>query len=115
MSWVRKELVVFSILCIVGATGCGYHFIGQKSEILSGIHAIAIPYFANKSYEAGLERILTEALVDEFVKNRMIAITSEGEADAVIRGKIESFRETVISYDKNDNAMEYRALLMLDV
>jgi hypothetical protein len=115
MSWVRKEFVVFSILCIVGATGCGYHFIGQKSEILSGIRSIAIPYFANKSYEAGLERILTEALVDEFVKSRMIAITSEGEADAVIRGKIESFREAIISYDKNDNAMEYRALLVLDV
>ena len=115
MSWVRKELVIFSILCIVGATGCGYHFIGQKSEILSGIHSIAIPYFANKSYEAGLERILTEALVDEFVKNRMIAITNESEADAVIRGKIENFRETVISYDKNDNAMEYRAFLELDV
>ena len=112
---IRKTFTLLSVLLVFAIAGCGYHFIGQKSELLSGIHSIAIPYFANKSYEAGLERILTEALVDEFVKSRIIAVTSEGEADAVIRGKVENFREAVISYDKNDNAMEYRALLELDV
>ncbi len=105
----------FLLLVILGLAGCGYHFIGQESEVLSGIHAIAIPYFSNKSYEARLERYLTESLVDEFVKSRMIAVVDEGDADAVIRGKIENFKEYVISFDKDDRALEYRALALLEV
>jgi len=107
--------ISFCLLFIVGFGGCGYHFIGQQSEVLSGLQAIAIPYFSNKSYEARLGRYLTESLVDEFVKSRMIAIVDEGDADAVIRGKIENFREFVISFDKDDRAMEYRALALLEV
>jgi outer membrane lipopolysaccharide assembly protein LptE/RlpB len=112
---IKKELTLLYILFIFSVAGCGYHFIGQQSEILSGIHSIAIPYFDNESYEAGLERYLTESLVDEFVKSKIISIVDEGEADAVIRGKIENFRENVISYDKDDRALEYRALVTLDV
>ena len=107
--------LLFSLLFILGLAGCGYHFIGEKSGVLTGIHSIAVPYFSNKSFEAGLERYLTEALVDEFVKSRMIAVVDEGDADAVIRGKIENFREFVISFDKNDRALEYRALAVLEV
>ncbi len=107
--------ITFLLLFILGLSGCGYHFIGQESEVLSGINAIAIPYFSNKSYEARLERYLTESLVDEFVKSRMIAIVEEGDADAVIRGKIENFKEYVISFDKDDRALEYRALALLEV
>ena len=112
---IKKELLLLYLLFIFGLAGCGYHFIGQKSEVLSDINSIAIPYFANKSYEAGLERHLTEALVDEFVKSRIINIVDEGEADAVIRGQVEEFREYVISFDKNDRGLEYRAVLLLDL
>jgi len=112
---VKRELTLIYLLFIFGIAGCGYHFIGQKSEVLAGIHSIAIPYFSNKSFEAGLESYLTEALVDEFVKSRLIPIVDESGADAVIRGQIENFREFVISYDRNDRALEYRALVSLDV
>jgi hypothetical protein len=95
--------------------GCGYHFIGEKSEILSGINAIAIPYFENKTYQSGLERQVTEALVDEFVKSRTIAIVSEGDADAVIRGVIEEFKEYVSAFDEDDSALEYGSFLALSV
>jgi len=111
----KKELTILYLLFILGIAGCGYHFIGQESEVLSGIHSIAIPYFSNKSYEAGLERYLTEALVDEFVKSRMVPIVDEGDADALIRGQIENFREFEISYDRDDMALEYRAQVVLDI
>ncbi|MBW2651739.1 MAG: hypothetical protein JRC57_01455, partial [Deltaproteobacteria bacterium] len=64
--------VLISLLCIFGIIGCGYHFIGQ-SEVLSGIHTVAIPYFENDSYEPGLERYMTEALVNEFVKSKTVS------------------------------------------
>lgn len=105
------------ILFFFGALqpGCGYHFIGENSEILSGINAIAIPYFENETYQSGLERQVTEALVDEFVKSRTIAIVSEGDADAIIRGVVEEFREYVSAFNEDDSALEYSSFLSLSV
>lgn len=111
---VQKFFAYSILLCGCILSGCGYHFIGQGNEALSGVRSIAIPYFANKSYEAGLERYVTEAIVDEFVKSRTFSIVAERDADAVLRGAIEQFKETAISFDKDDYALEYRASLSLD-
>ena len=111
---VRKFFSYAILLWVFLLPGCGYHFIGQENEVLSGIHYIAIPYLANKTYEGGLERYVTEALVDEFVKSRTYSIVAEKDADAVLRGTIEEFRETAIAFDRDDYALEYRASLRLD-
>ena len=111
---VRTFFSCAILLWIFIFPGCGYHFIGQGNAVLSGIHYIAIPYFANKSYEGGLERYVTEALVDEFVKSRTYSIVAEKDADAILRGTIEEFREIAISYDQDNYALEYRASLTLD-
>ncbi len=103
------------VLLVLVMAGCGYHFIGQESGVLAGIDTIAIPYFVNKSFEPGMERYITEALVDEFVKSKFISVVVEAEADAVIRGRIEEFSETVISYDRDDRALEYRTRITLDI
>jgi len=111
---VQKSFAYSILLWCFLLSGCGYHLIGQGNEALSGIHYIAIPYFANKSFEAGLERYVTEALVDEFVKSRRFSIVAERDADAVLRGTIEQFKETATAFDKDDYALEYRASLKLD-
>jgi len=112
---VKKISAAGLVLLLAGLAACGYHFIGQGSEVLAEVRSIAIPYFVNKSYEPGLERYVTEALVDEFVKSRIIAVVDEAAADAVIRGRIEEFSESVISYDRDDRALEYRSRISLDI
>ncbi len=112
---MKKILVYAGFIYVCFLSGCGYHFIGQDSEVLSSVNAIAIPYFANKSYQSGLERYVTEALVDEFVRSRIVSVVTEGDADAVIRGTIEDFRQFVVSVDKDNKALEYRTMLTLDV
>lgn len=112
---VKKTLTASIVLCWLSLPSCGYHFIGQRSGMLADINAIAIPYFENKSFEVGLERYVTEALVDEFVKSKILAVIDEAAADAVIRGHIEELSESVISYDKDDRALEYRTRITLDI
>ena len=112
---VKRMFICTLVLCSIFVNGCGYHFIGQNSEVLSGVNSIAIPYFENKTYQSGLDRYVTEALVDEFVKSRTIPVVSEGEADAVIRGVIEEFREYVSAFSNDDNALEYDTYLSLSV
>ncbi len=112
MKRAAAATVAMVMFCLAG---CGYHFIGQESGALSGIHTIAVPYFVNKSFEPGLERYVTEALVDEFVKSKFVRVVDESEADAVLRGRIDEFSESVISYDRDDRALEYRTRVSLDI
>jgi len=111
---IRKCFACSILLWIFVVPGCGYHFIGQGNEALSDIHSIAIPYFTNKSYEAGLERYVTEALVDEFVKSKRFSIVAESDADAVLRGSIAQFQEIATAFNKDDYSLEYRASMKLD-
>lgn len=112
---MKREAAATVAIVMFTLTGCGYHFIGQESGVLSGIHSIAVPYFVNKSFEPGLERYVTEALVDEFVKSKFVKVVDEAAADAVLRGRIDAFSESVISYDRDDRALEYRTRVVLDI
>jgi outer membrane lipopolysaccharide assembly protein LptE/RlpB len=112
---MKRGVAATVAIVMFGLTGCGYHFIGQESGVLSGIHSIAVPYFVNKSFEPGLERFVTEALVDEFVKSKFVKVVDESAADAVLRGRIDEFSESVISYDRDDRALEYRTRVVLDI
>ena len=107
-----KILILVSLL--VWPFGCGYHFIGQGKGVLGNIKSIAIPYFANKTYEPGIDRVFTEAMVNEFVESREYSLTTVDKADVVMRGTLKSFQERTISYDRNDRALEYRITVVLD-
>jgi outer membrane lipopolysaccharide assembly protein LptE/RlpB len=115
MAMLQRASCLVSLFLIVYQAGCGYHFIGAKSDYLAGIETVAVPYWANKSFEPGLERALTHAVVDEFVKSSILDVVSEDEADAVLRGAIASFREYIISYNEDDRALEYRIIAEVEV
>jgi len=105
----------YFLFFIIFLGGCGYHFVGEGSSLLKEIHSIAIEYLDNRTFEPGLEAIFTEAIVDEFIKSRLLDVVSKEKADAILRGTIRSFREEVISYDRDDKALEYRIHISLDL
>lgn len=108
--------IIIIILTTVSAgnSGCGYHFITRERGVLREIKTIAIPYFVNRTYEPGIERIFTEALVNEFVESGEFSITTEERAEVVMRGIIKSLEEKAISFNRNDRSMEYRLTVSLD-
>jgi outer membrane lipopolysaccharide assembly protein LptE/RlpB len=105
-------LIVVSILA--GSSGCGYHFLGRGKGPLKDFKTIAIPYFMNKTYESGIDRVFTDALVNEFVESREFTLTTEDKADVVMKGVVKSFEEQPISFNRNDRALEYRATVSLE-
>jgi outer membrane lipopolysaccharide assembly protein LptE/RlpB len=112
VSWSAGILILMSFFA--GSSGCGYHFIGKGKGTLGEIKNIAIPYFINKTYEPGIDRIFTDALVNEFVESREFSITTEDKAEAVMKGILKSLEEQAISFSKNDRAMEYRITVSLE-
>jgi len=105
-------LIIVSIL--VSSSGCGYHFLKRGGGPLRDFKTIAISYFINKTYEPGIDRIFTDALVNEFVESREFTLTTEDKADVVMKGVVRSFEEKTISYNRNDRVLEYRASVALD-
>jgi outer membrane lipopolysaccharide assembly protein LptE/RlpB len=112
----RKLFLTGAIFIIVlAASGCGYHLAGRDNPLLAGINTIAVPYFKNDSFEAGLEAIFTRAFADEFIQSKRLQVVNIDAADVILRGTIKNVREEIISYNKDDKAMEYRIHVSLDL
>ncbi|MCX5904083.1 MAG: LptE family protein, partial [Proteobacteria bacterium] len=103
------------IMILLAAAGCGYRLAGKNNPLLGGINTIAIPYFKNETFEAGAESAFTSAFADQFIQGKRLQVVSVDKADVILRGTIKTVREQIVSYNKNDKAMEYRVYVTLDL
>ncbi|MDY0096164.1 MAG: LptE family protein, partial [Candidatus Vecturithrix sp.] len=67
--------------------GCGYTLVGQ-GNLPDHIKTIAIPIFVNKTLQDGVEEIITQQVIEQFVKGGKVRLVSEDNADAILRGTI---------------------------
>jgi hypothetical protein len=96
-------------------SSCGYHLASTSNPMLNGINTIAIPYFKNDTFEAGIEAVFARAFADEFIKSKRLRVVRIDTSDVILRGAITSLREEIISYNKDDKALEYRVHAILDL
>ena len=59
--------------------------------------------------------MFTSAFADEFINSKRLQVVSVDQADVILRGTIKTFREQIISYNKNEKALEYRVFVTLDL
>lgn len=111
----RTHRFALSAILTICLFGCGYHFAGRGGSLPSDIKTVAIPFFTNKTFESRIESLFTDALIDEFLKRGRLKVGKREESDATIIGTIKSFTTSSISLGENDNILEYRATVMLDV
>jgi hypothetical protein len=96
-------------------TGCGYRLGGEGFGPSPEIRSIAIPTFINETYEAGIETIVTNALLRELIKDRRVKVVGEDEADAIMEGTVTSLSTSSVAYDPTGVVLEYRTWVSLDV
>lgn len=81
----------FALSFVVAAmlTGCaGYHLGPVKPGYLREIHSIAIPTFHNRTLIPRIEVLVTGTVIKQFQQDGTFRITTEGGADAVLKGEI---------------------------
>ncbi len=103
------------VMGVVLVAGCGYRRAGKDNPMLLGIHTIAVPYFKNDTFEAGIEAIFTTVFTNEFIHSKRLQVVRIDDADVILRGTIKNFREQVISYNQDRKALEYRVFVTLDL
>jgi hypothetical protein len=79
------------------------------------IKKISIPIFKNNTLQYGLQDMLTNYTIEEFILDGQLEIVSRKEADGELRGKIISFSEEPMLYDDVGNVTEYRIWMLVEL
>jgi len=79
------------------------------------LKTVAIPVFENATGEYTLEQDVTAAVVDRFVKDNHLRVVDERSANAVIRGKITEYKNSVFGFSAANRAQEYRVTITCSV
>jgi len=97
--------------CVVAAllSGCGYGLVGSGNTLDPRIHSIEVPAFVNKTTRVELEQRVTQAVADEFVsRGRLRLVKTPNDADAILRGSIDSFGIFPIAFNQQGRATQYQ-------
>jgi outer membrane lipopolysaccharide assembly protein LptE/RlpB len=112
MTFGKKIFVsIFAVLMV----GCGYQMVGKETHLPPGIRSLAIPTFVNQTFEPGIEIPFTRGFLREFIQDRRVKVAGRSEADSVLEGVIKSFRIYSVSYDRSGVALEYQAMVAIDL
>ncbi len=111
-------LIVF--LVSLAISGCGYHVSGGRAgsggegggKLPGGAKTLSIPYFVNNTARAGVEAIITDAMVMEF-KN--IAEITDSDPEARIEGVVTRYELTPVAFTSTDIVQTYRLYITLSV
>ncbi len=117
VTWpVRLVVVATTLATGLALSGCGYTLVGRASNIPEDIGRVFLQPFENRTTRIEVEQFLTQAIADELVtRARFELVATEGEADAVIRGSVTSFRVAPITFTSDGRAQEYELAIIADV
>jgi len=93
-------------------TGCGYQIAGRGAHIPEGVRTIAIPVFENKTLEPIVEEEFTPVVIREFLRDSRIEVVNRPQAGLVLRGSVTSYKESPLSFDQDQNVLEYRITIV---
>jgi hypothetical protein len=97
------------------ASGCGYSFVRYHGS-LGDVRRVAITTLKNDSYDAGLNTVVTDALVREFSRRgALVVVDDPSQADLVIGGRVLPLRTGGRSFTSVLLTLEYQVTLSLDL
>jgi outer membrane lipopolysaccharide assembly protein LptE/RlpB len=99
-----QKYVWTGIFITIFLTACGYHFAGS-GNLPAGVETIAVNILKNRTSETGLENVITNDLINEFIRKGRTVEKNSKKADAVLSGVIESSRITTISRKEQQSAI----------
>ena len=120
-----REKVIAAVLAALLA-GCGYT---TSSIIADNARTICVENFKNKiplteevtgkrmytGYRSGMEVAITRDIIDRFVIDGNLRIADAANADLTLKGDLIDFSREALRYDNNDNIIEYRLKVIVDL
>jgi outer membrane lipopolysaccharide assembly protein LptE/RlpB len=107
------SLVVLLAAAGFGAGACAYTT--STASLPPHLKTIAIPVFENGTNQYTLEQDLTDAVVQRFVQDNHLRIVDERSANAVLKGRITLYKNSVFGISPQNLAQEYRVTIAISV
>jgi outer membrane lipopolysaccharide assembly protein LptE/RlpB len=112
-----KPMRIVLILLFVVLSGCGYHTPDSSDTWVGGdARVLYVELFDNQTAEPYLENYISDALVAELSKSRLVELTEEpASADVRLTGNVTDFKSSALAYGTTDQITEYRATMKVAV
>jgi hypothetical protein len=91
MNMDYKKYIILIIVALSLCISCGYYSFG--GSIPSDITKISIPLFDDNTSYPGVREDLTNGVIDAFIANNTLQVSSETESDLLLTGTIVSISE----------------------
>ncbi len=103
-------------LLLVSLWGCGYRPLGAAPSDPQSRRTLAVPLFANRSTEVGLEAIFATAVINAFAQTGAVKVVpGNKDADLVLEGKVQSLDNTSVAFDSVTRSSVRRVTLRVDM
>lgn len=103
-------------LLLVSLWGCGYRPLGAAPPDGQVRPTLAIPLFANRSTEVGLEALFATALINAFAQTGAVKVVpGDREADLVLEGKVRSVDNTSVAFESITQSTVRRVSLRIEL
>ena len=105
-------MLAAAALCCL-ASGCGYT--ASPALLPQHLKTVAIPVFENGTPEVRLEEEITNAVILKFVQDNHLKVVDEKTANAVVRGKVTQYKNSVFGFTQTGSSNEFRVTVAVDV
>ncbi len=103
-------------LLLASLWGCGYRPLGAAPSEPQARRTLAVPLFANRSTEVGLEAIFATAVINAFAQTGAVnVVPGDKDADLVLEGKVMSLDNTSVAFDSVTRSSVRRVTLRVDM
>jgi hypothetical protein len=104
------------VLLLANLWGCGYRPLGAAPPDPQVRPTLAIPLFANRSTEVGLEAIFANALINAFAQTGAVKVVpGDGNAELVLEGQVRSVDNASVAFDSVTKSTVRRLTLRVEL
>lgn len=112
---LRLRLVAVALACAGLLSACGYEVV-RYAQALGDVRRVAIFGFGNRTFEPGVDGLVTAALQREFLRRGALRLVEDpASADLVIRGVVADLDTFSRSFSSIQFSLEYEVRMYLEV
>jgi len=112
---MKRYLMVALVLLGLGFVAAACDDLPLKSNLPDVDTKVYIPNFENKTDEPGLDTLLTQKVIQNFLIDGRLKVAPEDKADMLLEGTIERYDRLVMTFDQNQVPQQYRLQVKVDL
>ncbi len=107
MSIKNKTAFISILLGLIIVFTAACRFTGEP-RIPPGMSRITIPPFENRTNEPGIDGLLMDEVLDQFIAHSQLRLVDRTRANAILEGRIDSYGKFPLIFGDQDIVEQYR-------